>query len=149
LLISYIAVIGAKSLNSYFSLNTQELFNDSKVIIKNTANTAITDSIKALDKKSQESLEVITKNIASNVAEFLYQRDNDILFLSKLPMNQNTLKSFYENKSKEILVHDKYYYNDQTVIGKHRILKKPSKEMKKMQLLQTIKENLIMLTTLI
>ncbi len=113
LLISYIAVIGAKNLNDYFSLSTKNLFNESKTIIKNTANITITDSIKALDKKSQSSLEVLSYNIANNIAAFLYERDKDILFLSKLPINQNTLKSFYENKTKDILFHDKYYYDDE------------------------------------
>jgi len=116
LLLSYIAVEGAKSLNDYFSKSTQDLFIENKNIISNTANIAINDSVEALDKKSQTSMEILSYTVANNVASFLYERDNDILLLSNLPINQNTLKSFYNSKSKNILVHEQYYYNDKDSI---------------------------------
>ena len=112
LLLSYIAVEGVKSLDKSLSLSTQSLFTQSKTIISNTANMAIDDSIKALDEKSQTSMEMLSYNIANNVASFLYERDSDILLLSKLSMNQNVLNSFYNSKSKDILIHKQYYYND-------------------------------------
>jgi len=116
LLISYIAVIGANSLSDYFLTSTQSLFDDSKKIISNTANTAIDDSIIALNKKSQTSMEVLSYNVANSVATFLYERDKDILFLSKLDINQDTLQNFYNTKHKEILEHGKYYYNENKAI---------------------------------
>ena len=119
LLISYIAVIGAQSLNSYFSASTKSLFNDSKTIISNTANTAINDSIKALDKKSQTSIELLSYNLANEVASFLYERDADLLLLSKLPISQKVLRTFFDNKTKSILEHDKYYYDDDKSVWKN------------------------------
>ena len=116
LVIAYIAVEGAKSLNNYFSQSTENLFTESKTIITNTANTAISDSIAALDKKSQTSMELLSYEVANNVASFLYERDSDILLLSKLNINQKTLQDFYESKKRDIYIHPKYNYNYQTSV---------------------------------
>jgi len=112
LMISYIAVIGANSLSDYFLTSTQSLFDESKKIISNTASTAIDDSIIALNKKSQTSMEILSYKVANSVATFLYERDKDILFLSRLSINQNILQEFYDAKHKQILEHGKYYYDE-------------------------------------
>ncbi|PHO08686.1 two-component sensor histidine kinase, partial [Malaciobacter canalis] len=112
LLISYIAFIGIIKLDKYFSSSTKELFLENKQIISNTANKAISDSIEMLDKKSQQSIERLSFEIAKNVASFLYQRDEDILFLSDIKLNQEVLNDFYKIKQREIIVHEKYYYNE-------------------------------------
>jgi signal transduction histidine kinase/CheY-like chemotaxis protein/HPt (histidine-containing phosphotransfer) domain-containing protein len=112
LAISYIAYNGVMKLDLYLNSSTKLLFDQSKNIIQNTANLSIEDSIKNLDKKSQESLEKISYEIANKIAEFLYERDKDILLLSKLELNQKTLESFYEAKNKNITVHGKYYYDN-------------------------------------
>lgn len=112
LAISYIAYNGVMKLDLYLNNSTKLLFDQSKNIIQNTANLSIEDSIKNLDKKSQESLEKISYEIANKIAEFLYERDNDILLLSKLELNQKTLEKFYEVKNKNITIHGKYYYDN-------------------------------------
>ena len=112
LAISYIAYNGVMKLDLYLNDSTKLLFDQSKNIIQNTANLSIEDSIKNLDKKSQESLEKISYEIANKIAEFLYERDNDILLLSKLELNQKTLEKFYEVKNKNITIHGKYYYDN-------------------------------------
>jgi signal transduction histidine kinase len=112
LLIAYIAYEGVLKLDNYLIKSTKFLFNQSKEIIINTANASADDSIKNLDKKSQEALEKVTYEIANHVADFLYERDKDILFLSKLNLNQNILQGFYDSKRKNITVHGDYYYDD-------------------------------------
>ena len=114
LLIAYIAYEGVQKLNYYLTDSTKFLYNQSKEIILNTANASIEDSIKNLDKKSQISLEKVSFEIAKNVASFLYERDNDILFLSKLDLNEKVLKNFYSSKKRDIILHDKYFYDDKT-----------------------------------
>ena len=114
LIISFIAFMGVQKLDEYFLDSTEKLFLDNKKIIKETADNAINDSIKALDKKSQLFLERISYEIANNVANFLYERDSDILFLSKIQMNQEILENFYKSKSREIIIHDDYFYDDKT-----------------------------------
>jgi len=112
LLIAYIAYEGVLKIDDYLTKSTNFLYNQSKEIIINTANASIEDSIKNLDKKSQESLEKVSYEIANQVANFLYERDKDILFLSKLDLNDTVLKSFYESKKRNVTVHDKYYYDE-------------------------------------
>lgn len=112
IIITYISYSGIKKLDSYVNSSTTYLFNQSKEIIVNTANESINNSIENLNKKSQKSLERLTLEIASRVSEFLKQRDSDILLVSKLDINDNTLQDFYNNKEKEIVVHDKYEYDD-------------------------------------
>ena len=114
LLIAYIAYSGAIGLESYVQESTRFLFNKNKEIVLNTANASIEDSIKNLDKKSQYSLERFSFDVANSVAQFLYERDKDLLFLSKLNINNDVLENFYNTKQKEIIVHEPYIYDEQT-----------------------------------
>ena len=114
LAISYIAYAGVMKLDNYLNSSTNLLFTQSKQIITNTANASIEDSIKNLDKTSQVSLEKISYEMANKIAEFLYERDKDLLFLSKIDLNEQVLESFYNTKNKNITVHGKYYYDDKT-----------------------------------
>ena len=113
--IAYIAIIGANTLHDYFLSNTKTVFEENKKILQKTANSSVHDIIKSLDHKSQENLEKMSVSLANSVAEFLYERDNDILFLSKLPLksyNQDLLESFSSSKLKNIFVHEEYIYDD-------------------------------------
>ncbi|MFY9074901.1 sensor histidine kinase, partial [Malaciobacter mytili] len=97
LLIAYISYEGVLKLDEYLRSSTKFLFNQSKEIILNTANESIEDSVKNLDKKSQLAIERLSYEIAKNVANFLYERDKDILFLSKLNLNQKIIEDFYNS----------------------------------------------------
>jgi len=112
LILSYIAIEGANNLNNYFEKTTKNTFEESKNIITKTATTAISDSIEALDKKSQTSIERISYEIANNIAAFLYERDKDLLFLSSIELNTKVLNNFYKIKTSPITVPEKYKYND-------------------------------------
>lgn len=114
LLISYIAYEGAIKLEKYINDSTRFLFNKNKEIVMNTANASIEDSIKFLDKKSQLAIERLSFETAQKVADFLYERDNDLLFLSTIKIDDESLKNFYKNKTRDIIVHEKYIYNDST-----------------------------------
>ena len=112
LIISFIAYEGVINLEKYLNNSTRYLFNENKEIILNTANASIEDSIKNLDKKSQLSLERLSFELAKNVANFLYERDSDLLFLSKLEPNEKLFKEFYTNKRKDIIIHEDYTYDE-------------------------------------
>ncbi len=114
LLIAYISYKGVLKLDEYLRSSTKFLFNQSKEIILNTANESIEDSVKNLDKKSQLAIERLSYEIAKNVANFLYERDKDILFLSKLNLNQKIIEDFYNSKQREVIEHGKYYYDEKS-----------------------------------
>jgi len=113
LFIAYIAYEGVKKLEEYVNESTRDLFIQNKEIIDNTANASIEDSIKFLDKTSQTSLEKVSYEMAKNVASFLYERDNDILFLSNLSVTQEVLENFYKSKMREVTEHGKYIYSNE------------------------------------
>jgi len=54
--------------------------------------------ISGLIKKAQDLLEYKTLNIANEVAQFLEQRDQDILLLSKQDVDRKLLEKFYNKK---------------------------------------------------
>jgi hypothetical protein len=142
LIITYIAYTGVQKLDEYLKNSTRFLFNQSKEIIINTANESINDSVKYLDKKSQLSIERLSYEIANNVSQFLYQRDEDILFLSKLKLNQDILESFYSTKNRDIIIHGDYSYDKKTNkwISLNPKLKESAKEEKKAELKDNKKE---------
>ena len=111
LIITYISYTSIKSLDEYMNASTNYLYNQSKEIILNTANESIDDSINNLDRKSQASLERLSLEIADKISEFLKQRDQDILFLSKMQINEKTYENFFNSKNKEIVVHNNYVYD--------------------------------------
>ncbi|MCG3651087.1 HAMP domain-containing histidine kinase [Aliarcobacter butzleri] len=138
LFVSYIAYEGILKLEQYLNKSTNFLYNQSKEVISNTANASIEDSIKILDKKSQESLEKLSNEIALNIANFLYERDRDLIFLSKLELNQKVLDSFFEAKTKEITIHDEYYYDNETNSYK---IKEEIKEVERDKKTANLKDN--------
>lgn len=111
-IISFVAIEGALELKKYFETNTKTLFEQNKKLIDSTANIAIEDSIKALDKTSQTSIEKLSVTLASRVADFLYERDRDILFLSSIDINQKNIESFFNTKTKPIVIHEDYNYDE-------------------------------------
>ncbi len=70
-IILYVAVAGVYSLEKTISSETNDALEKSVAVVDVTAKIAIKDSIEALDKKSQESLEIMTRDVAENVADFL------------------------------------------------------------------------------
>ncbi|AXX87590.1 signal transduction sensor histidine kinase [Malaciobacter marinus] len=141
LLLAYIAYEGVIKLDEYLRNSTKYLFNQSKEIILNTANASIDDSVKNLDKKSQLAIERLSFEIAKNVANFLYERDKDILFLSNIPLNKNILKEFYKSKQREIIVHGEYYYDEKSKRWKSsKRIKSIKRQQRKAQLKDNEKE---------
>ena len=114
IILLYISIFGITQLGLIFKEEATLTLKNSNELVKKTANVAIEDSIEALDKKSQESIEILTKHIASNVANFLYQRDKDILFLSNLNnLDQDILNNFYNSNTKNIIIPKQFKYDDQ------------------------------------
>lgn len=65
-------------------------------------------SIEAIEANATESIELTANNIAHQLAQFLYGRDNDIKFIAELPMEKELLQSFIKNKSREVVTHGKW-----------------------------------------
>jgi len=112
-LILLLSLAGIEKLSDIIERKAQSTLVNSMDVLKETTTLAIEDSEKALDKKSQESLEILTKNIASNVAEFLYQRDNDILFLSNSTnLSEKLFSTFYNSQKRKVIIPQEFSYDE-------------------------------------
>lgn len=114
LLVSFIALFGINQLFSFFNTNSLAIKKTAQEVATSTATIAIEDSILALDKKSQNSLEILSSQIAQAVANFLYERDHDLLFLAQSKPNKELYQTFFETKKRHIMDVDtqKYAYNE-------------------------------------
>jgi diguanylate cyclase (GGDEF)-like protein len=91
--------------------SSTQIVQQSQKSIEKTTYVAINESIKALDEKSKKAIEDKAVSIAENVANFLYQRDSDILFLAQLPLSQKLLQEFYNKKKKAVIIPTQYIYD--------------------------------------
>ncbi len=64
---------------------------------------AVNDSSTALNDSAVENIERLTTDTALRVADFLYSRDDDILYLSRLTPSDEAYRIFGENQKSEIL----------------------------------------------
>lgn len=114
LIIALIAIFGARQMQSYYVKDSIEILNKSTSTVKNTADVAIRDSIKALDKKSQTSIERLAIELAKHVSQFLYERDQDLLTLANAPISPSLIRAFYQSKTGPVTTHLPYQYDDRT-----------------------------------
>ncbi len=66
--------------------------------------TAIADSIRGLDDKSTEAIEQRTVDLAQKIADFLYERDNDIRMLAALKPDPGKYLEIYRLHEREVIV---------------------------------------------
>lgn len=68
--------------------------------------TSIDDSVQALDRKSTEAIELRTVELARRVADFLYERDNDVLVLASLDPDPVEYLKIYRASNRDIIATD-------------------------------------------
>ncbi len=113
-LFAVISLYGVRSLYNFFNEHTTKLKEATHEVVSSTAAIAVEDSILALDRKMQTSLEKLGAQIARSLADFLYERDNDLLLLASLPRSEQTYANFFKHKHRAIIQDksDDYIYDD-------------------------------------
>jgi signal transduction histidine kinase len=71
---------------------------------RDLAAMATADSVRALDRKATEAIELRTVEIAARIADFLRERDKDILTLALLPPDEHLYQSLYCTAQREVIV---------------------------------------------
>lgn len=66
---------------------------------------AIEDSVIALDAKSTEALELRTVELAQRIADFLYERDKDVLMLAAIAPDDQQYLQVYRACKRDVIVH--------------------------------------------
>lgn len=65
---------------------------------------AITDSVWQLDEKSTEAVELRTVELARRIADFLYERDRDLLLLAAFPPDPDQYLKAYRTSNRDVIV---------------------------------------------
>ncbi|MGB2579925.1 PAS domain S-box-containing protein [Elusimicrobium simillimum] len=73
---------------------------------------AVSDSTAALNSSATENIERMTTDTAGDVAKFLYERDSEILYLSKVQPTQENYRAFIENRVGKVIVRGKWKLAD-------------------------------------
>ena len=102
ILISSIALYGINSLHSFFTKSSLDIKNTAKEVVSSTAKIAVEDSTLAINKMAQTSLEILTAQIAEHIANFLYERDDDIRILSKISPSAKLYEDFIKSKERKV-----------------------------------------------
>ncbi|MDR1310370.1 MAG: EAL domain-containing protein [Burkholderiaceae bacterium] len=76
--------------------------------IQQVGDTAINDATVALDLRAREDIERITTDTALRVADFLYDRDNDVQLAALLDPSEKNYRNFLKSQMRDLVVHDKW-----------------------------------------
>ena len=90
-------------LGEAFIDKTNEVVRTTRDLVNQTGTLASESSIRALDLKSREAIERLTVDLARQVADFLYARDDNVIQASSLPVNEETYRKFVSIYTKEVV----------------------------------------------
>lgn len=75
---------------------------------KEIGEQAIEDSVRALDNKSTEAIELRTMELAHRIADFLYERDKDILVLASVKPDPKKYLKIFLAGNKDVIEHGQW-----------------------------------------
>ncbi|MDR0449708.1 MAG: PAS domain-containing protein [Treponema sp.] len=93
----------ARLLGEVLNLQTGKLTGEANAALTETGRIAVEDSIAALNNRTTEELERTSTDMARRVADFLYDRDRDILFLGKLAPSESLYRNFIQTKTRPLV----------------------------------------------
>lgn len=88
---------------------------------ENVGETSIGDSVRALDRKSTEAIELRTIEVASRIADFLYERDKDVLTLAAFAPDAKRYLDVYRAAKRDVIVTDSVTLPKDETGGKVRL----------------------------
>ena len=100
ILLAYLAWQGVHQLGLSLTQETDQLAQEVKTTVSDMSDRFAKESVRALDDRAREELERLTTDTARAVADFLYDRDRDILLAAALPPNEQQYQSFLQTRSR-------------------------------------------------
>ncbi|MCL2662156.1 MAG: response regulator [Oscillospiraceae bacterium] len=73
---------------------------------------SVSDATTALNDNARDNLERMTTDTAMSIAEFLYQRDRDILMLAQFLPSDETFRAFSENRTSKLMKMGEWVLSD-------------------------------------
>ncbi len=108
LLLAWFAWHSAQNLGTRVAEDASAMAGDMLKSIRAVGDTVTQDAIKALDARSREAIESMTTEAARQIANFLYERDADILAASRLPRSEAAYRSFLAHRVRHLYQHGAY-----------------------------------------
>jgi len=112
ILLGIIAWEAIKTFSDNAREQTLNAANDLRETITEAGELTIADTVQALDDTARESIERLSTDMARNVARFLYQRDNEILFAGSIKPNKDLYRKFLDNLTKRVSQDTGWSLND-------------------------------------
>lgn len=82
----------------------EEMGNENLKAAEEIGKTSIADSVQGLDRKSTEAIELRTVELASRIADFLYERDRDILILASFDPDPARYLDVYLTTNRDVII---------------------------------------------
>jgi len=98
----------AQGLGEGVSSRAVQIADAMRTTQQKTGKTAIEDSVRALDERSREAIEALTTDIARQVADFLYDRDRDVLRAAAINPSESAYSDFLASHVRALYEHGKY-----------------------------------------
>ncbi len=106
--IALVAWQQALSLGEEMKIRTQSMADKAVNELTQAGKLAVDDAVRALDDRGTQEIERLTTDTARHVANFLYERDDDIRTLAAFPVDENIYKTFVEHRQIPTLIQSKW-----------------------------------------
>ncbi len=102
-LLALLAWEGVSRLGSGVANQTDQLTVEVRDTVAGMGKTFSDQAQKALDHRAREELERLTTDTARAVADFLYDRDRDLLLAAKLDVSEDAFRRFLESRQRGLV----------------------------------------------
>jgi signal transduction histidine kinase len=104
IIVGYIANKNLRDTGLESVRRAEDLGNENLKAAEDVGKTSITDSVQALDRKATEAIELRTVETAMRIAEFLYERDKDILILASFKPESKNFLDIYLKSNRDVTI---------------------------------------------
>jgi len=108
LLLAWFAWQSAQNLGDGVATHALQMADAMRLTQQQTGKTANDDAVRALDERSREAIEALTTDLARQLADFLYDRDQDVLQAAAQEPAEAAYRRFIASHTRELYVHGAY-----------------------------------------
>ncbi|MEF2230286.1 MAG: ATP-binding protein [Pseudodesulfovibrio sp.] len=112
IVLAWVAWSGLDQLGRTVRGKVAALSGETREVIAEVGDLAVTNSIRALDLHSREAIERQTTDTAREVAAFLYSRDDDIRLAAALDPSAESYERFVRAQFRKVLKHKPWVLNE-------------------------------------
>lgn len=107
-LLAWYAWQAVQDLGHGVSTRAVQMADAMRITQQQTGKTANDDAVRALDERSREAIESLTTDLARQVADFLYDRDKDLMQAADLEPSEAGYRRFITSHTRELFSHGRY-----------------------------------------